>query len=45
VNNSRNVPVQVQILDREYLLGWGLAGSVFGLGMERLIRGRLLEGR
>ncbi len=34
-----------QILDREYLLGWGLAGSVFGLGMERLIRGRLLEGR
>ncbi len=34
-----------QILDREYLLGWGLVGSVFGLGMERLIRGRLLEGR
>jgi len=34
-----------QILDREYLLGWGLVGAVFGLGMERLLRGRLLEGR
>ena len=34
-----------QILDREYLLAWGLIGSAFGLGMERLLRARLLEGR
>ena len=34
-----------QVLDREYLLAWGLIGSVFGLGMERLLRGRLLEGQ
>ncbi len=34
-----------QILDREYLLAWGLISSVFGLAMERLLRARLLEGR
>ena len=33
-----------QILDREYLLTWGLVSTVFGLGMERLRRGKLLEG-
>ena len=33
-----------QILDRKYLLAWGLISTVFGLGMERLIRARLLEG-
>ncbi len=32
-----------QILDREYLLAWGLIATIFGLGMERLIRPRLLE--
>ena len=34
-----------QTLDRQYVLAWGLIGSVFGLGMERLLRARLLEGR
>jgi capsular polysaccharide transport system permease protein len=33
-----------QILDREYLLAWGLISTVFGLGMERLLRAWLLEG-
>ncbi len=33
-----------QILDREYLLAWGLISTVFGLGMERLRRAQLLEG-
>jgi capsular polysaccharide transport system permease protein len=34
-----------QILDREYLLAWGLVTTLFGLGMERILRARLLEGR
>ncbi len=33
-----------QVLDREYLLAWGLITTVFGLGMERLRRPQLLEG-
>jgi len=33
-----------QVLDRTYLLEWGLITSVFGLGMERFLRARLLEG-
>ena len=33
-----------QILDRQYLITWGLVTAVFGLGMERLLRPRLLEG-
>lgn len=31
-----------QILDREYLLAWGIIGTVFGLGMERILRPRIL---
>jgi len=34
-----------QVLDRGYLLAWGVIGTVFGLGMERLLRARLLEGK
>ena len=32
-----------QILDREYLLAWGLVTSVLGLALERIRRARLLE--
>lgn len=34
-----------QVLDREYLLEWGLVSALFGLGMERILRARLLEGQ
>ncbi len=34
-----------QIIYREHLLAWGWSDLFFGLGMERLLRGLLLEGR
>lgn len=32
------------LLDKTYLIGWGLGGIMIGLAFERILRGRILQG-